>query len=171
MTGRLVDLVVEDPEWQQALPDLHQIATIAAQSALEAVNLAPDGFSLCLLACDDDRISTLNAAFRGKPAPTNVLSWPGFDLSPDHSGGQPTLPPGGTSDMPTPLGDVAIALQTTRREAIAASIPLKNHVLHLILHGTLHLLGFDHETDADADVMEGIESRVLLGAGIADPYM
>lgn len=170
MTDALVDLVVEDPEWLDTVPDLHQIATRAAQYALEAVTLAPDGVSLCLLACDDDRIATLNADFRGKPAPTNVLSWPGFDLSPGHPGGLPVLPPRGTPDMPTSLGDVAIALQTTRREANEASIPLKNHVLHLILHGTLHLLGFDHETDADAEVMEGIESRLLLGAGIADPY-
>ena len=68
------------------------------------------------------------------------------------------------------LGDVAIALETTRKEADEAAIPLKDHVIHLILHGCLHLLGYDHITEAEADLMEGIESRALQSIGLADPY-
>jgi probable rRNA maturation factor len=73
-------------------------------------------------------------------------------------------------DLPQPLGDVAIALQTAQREAADRAIPLKDHVIHLILHGCLHLLGFNHEIDADAETMEGIEARALARIGVADPY-
>jgi len=168
---RLVDLVVEELGWCEALPGLDAVAESAARLALEAAGLDPAGWTLCLLACDDARIAVLNREFRGKAGPTNVLSWPAFDLAPPSPGARPPAPARGPDSAPQPLGDVAIALQTTCREAAEAAIPLKDHAIHLILHGCLHLLGFDHETEADAVTMEGIETRALAHMGVADPYL
>lgn len=166
----LVDLIVEDPGWERALPDLHAIATRASELALEAAGLSADEFAVALLACDDSRIAALNAGFRGKPRATNVLSWPAFPLSAAIPGAPPARPPASSRRGRTPLGDVAIALQTVVREAEGDSVPLKNHALHLILHGCLHLLGYDHETPDDAELMEGLERTALARAGIPDPY-
>lgn len=167
----LVDLVLEEAAWADALPSLAEIAEEAALLALEEVDLPPDAFSIALLACDDARIAELNAEFRGQRKPTNVLSWPAFPLPPESAGAHPPKPPlMGTPGPRQPLGDVAIALQTVEREAMAQNIPLKNHATHLILHACLHLLGYDHETPADAALMEGLERRALARAGISDPY-
>lgn len=167
----LVDLIIEDEGWAEALANLGAIATEAAGLALSAADLPHDDYTICVLACDDDRIAALNADHRGRSGATNVLSWPVEDLSPDVPGATPRKPSPRPEGMRTPLGDVAIALQTIEREAASASIPLKNHVIHLILHGTLHLLGFDHETPEDAERMEGLESRAMVAAGLSDPYV
>jgi len=169
--GTPVDLVIEEPAWREALPDIEALANTAATLALEGAGLDPAHWTLCLLACDDTRIAGLNHDFRGKAAPTNVLSWPAFTLAPKQPGGLPERPPQAISGLRQPLGDVAIALQTTRREAENSAIPLKNHAIHLILHGSLHLLGFDHETDDDAETMERIETRALARIGVDDPYL
>ena len=166
----LVDLVVEEPEWERALPDLDLIARRAAELALDATGLAPRGFSLALLACGDDRMAALNAAFRGEAVPTNVLSWPAFALAAPAPGAPPARPPAATGGGRVPLGDVAIAWPTVAREAEAGGLPLKNHTLHLILHGCLHLLGYDHVVPEDAELMEGLERRALARVGIPDPY-
>ena len=167
----LVDLVIEEPAWNDALPDIDILANTVARLALQEAGLDPAHWSLCLLACDDTRIAALNRDFRARPAPTNVLSWPAFTLAPEHPGALPPPPPKAISGPRQPLGDVAIALQTTRREAEDNAIPLKNHAIHLILHGSLHLLGFDHETDEDAETMERIETRALARIGVEDPYL
>ena len=166
----LVDLVVDEPAWQCALPDLELVATRAAELALDAAGLAPDGFAVALLACGDERIAALNAAFRGMPQPTNVLAWPAFALGGGTAGAPPKRPSAAVWGGRLQLGDVAIALQTVAREADAGGVPLKNHALHLILHGCLHLLGYDHQTPQDAELMEGHERRALARAGLADPY-
>lgn len=166
----LVDLVVEEPGWEHALPDLHEVATRAAELALAAAGMTPDGVSIAVLACDDARIALLNREFRGKSRPTNVLSWPAFALAPAARGARPARPQLGSSGARTPLGDVAIALQTVVHEAAAGGLPLKNHALHLILHGCLHLLGYDHERPEDAELMEGLERQALATVGIPDPY-
>lgn len=167
----LVDLIVEAPDWRRALPELEALAVRAAEMALQAAELEPAGFSVSLLACDDDRIAGLNAEFRGRPAPTNVLSWPAFSLAPAAPGAPPPRPPGaGTDGGRVALGDVALALGTVVREAEERGLPLKNHAMHLILHGCLHLLGYDHETPQDAELMEDVERRALARAGIPDPY-
>ena len=171
MSDDLVDLVIEEPAWSEALPEIEAFANTAARLALEGAGLDPAHWTLCVLACDDTRIAALNHDFRGKAAPTNVLSWPAFTLAPEHPGALPAPPPQTVSGPRQPLGDVAIALQTTRREAEDSATPLKNHAIHLILHGSLHLLGFDHETDADAETMERIETRALARIGVDDPYM
>ncbi len=164
----LVELSIEDSGWSAV--DLPRLAETAAEAAILAVELDPAGFEISLLGCDDARIAELNGAFRGKAVPTNVLSWPAFDLAPATPGARPELPPKPVGMALLPLGDVAIALQTTRSEAEISAIPLKNHVIHLILHGCLHLLGFDHETEADAELMEGLEVEALERLGIDNPY-
>ena len=166
----LVDLVVEESGWERALPDLHAIATRAAELALEVADLPADRFAVALLACDDSRIAALNGQFRGKTQPTNVLSWPAFALAPDAAGEPPCQPPEPVAGRRMPLGDVAIALQTVEREATSGRLPLKNHAFHLILHGCLHLLGYDHERLEDGELMEGLERQALARVGIPDPY-
>lgn len=151
----LTDTICEDPRWQDAhLPDL---AARAAGATGRLLGLDP-ALEIAVLGCDDARIAALNAAFRGKSAPTNVLSWPAEDLAP---GEVPTGPE---------LGDIAIAWETCAREAEEQGKPLEAHVTHLLVHGTLHLLGHDHMTDAEAEVMEGLERDVLAGLGLPDPY-
>lgn len=170
MNGPLVDLIIEAEDWQTALPTLAQEAEGGAQIALQGAGVTPEAYSISLLACDDDRIAALNRSFRGRDTPTNVLSWPAFQLAAAAPGAEPTKPPHAPHSGRTPLGDVAIALQTCAREATSSAIPLKNHVTHLIVHGCLHLLGYDHQTQADAEVMEGLERRMLREIGIPDPY-
>ena len=177
MTGAgdpLVDLVVEEPGWERALPDLGAIATRAAELALEAADVPPESVTIALLACDDARIAALNGTFRGKAGPTNVLSWPAFALESAAPGARPGRAAvgsvAGSAGARTPLGDVAIALETVVQEAAAGDLPLKNHVLHLILHACLHLLGYDHERPEDAELMEGLERRALARVGVPDPY-
>jgi len=155
----ICETLIESPDWERALPELPALAEAAARAAIAACGRDPTAWSLCLLACDDARIAALNRGFRGRDRATNVLSWPAF----------PALPPD-EPEAPRHLGDIAIALGTVRAEAAARSIPLKDHASHLILHGCLHLLGHDHETGAQAAEMEGIESRVLTGLGLRDPW-
>lgn len=164
----LVDVVIEDARWQAAgLEGLEGLAERAAQATLTHLRLDPGAFEICLLACDDTRIAALNADFRAKPQATNVLSWPSEDRAPDRPGGDPAPPTPG--DDPE-LGDIAIAYDTCAAEATAASKPFAAHVTHLIVHGVLHLLGYDHICCEDAALMEGIESVILGKLGVSDPY-
>ena len=129
-----VDLVIEDARWEAlALPRLADTATRAAL----AVAGAPEGYEIVLMACDDIRIGALNAEFRGKPAPTNVLSWPAHDLAPLVPGEVPPRAPApdGFDDA---LGDIALAYETCVREARTQGKPIEHHITHLILHATLH---------------------------------
>ncbi len=171
MTDLTVDTVIDDPRWLEVLPEFEDIAKRASALALTATN-APDlPFAVSILACNDARIMELNKSFRDKEGPTNVLSWPAVDLSAGKAGEPPYPPSAGPLPGAASLGDVAIARQTCEREAKDAGKPLKNHVMHLILHGCLHLLGYDHETPEDAELMEAIEISALDSAGIPDPYV
>jgi probable rRNA maturation factor len=162
----LVDTVCEDARWETfGLAGLAESAVLAAFADL---GLPRQGFALCLMGCDDARIATLNAGFRGKPQPTNVLSWPSEDRAAPAT--TPDLPEPGPADDPENLGDIAIAYETCAREAAAAAKPMAEHVSHLVVHGLLHLLGYDHVTDADAAIMEAIEVRILATLGFSDPY-
>lgn len=163
----LVDIIIEDERWQDLLPAL---AETAAQAVLADQGLDPAAFEVSLLGCDDARIAVLNAEFRGKPAPTNVLSWPSQDLAPEAEGTRPDLPEPFLPDERESLGDIAIAWETCTREAEEQGKSLHDHVLHLIVHGVLHLLGYDHIREGDAALMEGTEVRVLDRMGISDPY-
>jgi probable rRNA maturation factor len=131
---------------------------------------SPSSSPCQILACDDARIAGLNADFRGKPVPTNVLSWPSEDRAAAAPGEMPHLPPPNPVGPPLELGDIALAFETCAREAAEAAPRRDDHVTHLVVHGLLHLLGFDHETDADAELMEGLETRILARLGVPDPY-
>ncbi|HEX7970330.1 MAG TPA: rRNA maturation RNase YbeY, partial [Stellaceae bacterium] len=102
-------------------------------------------------------VRALNRQWRGKDVPTNVLSFPALGATP---------PPG----APRLLGDVVLAFETVAAEAAAQDKPLADHLRHLVIHGVLHLLGFDHESDADAQRMEASEIAILAGLGVPDPY-
>lgn len=162
-----VDLTIEDSHWNSL--NLLTLADAAVQATLDAFQLDPDQCEISVLACDDARITTLNADFRDKPTATNVLSWPTTDLSPDTPGARPPLPsPDFTGEIA--LGDIAIAFETCMREAQDLNKPVADHVTHLIIHGLLHLLGYDHIRDLDATLMEQIEIEILGRMGLEDPY-
>lgn len=159
-----VDVLIEDRRWSAV--DLEALAARAAQAVFAQLGLAADQWELSLLACNDARIADLNADFRGKPSPTNVLSWPSEERGAEDDGSAPDLPEG-----PDPeLGDVAIAFETCKREAEDLGKDMPDHVMHLLVHGILHLLGYDHIRDQDATLMEGLETQILAEMGIADPY-
>lgn len=163
-----VDVLIEDSRWEKA--GLEDLAGRAAAAALQGCGLEPAAFVISVLGCSDSRIATLNADFRGKPQATNVLSWPAEELGAETDGDAPAPPPAGNPADPHELGDIAIAFETCTREADAGGLTLKAHVTHLLVHGALHLLGYDHERDADATLMEGIETQILGKLGIDDPY-
>ncbi len=163
----IVDTVIELPEWQAL--DLDGLAERAVGITLRRLGL-PDVAEVALLATGDTRIAELNADFRAKEAATNVLSWPSADLAAQTPGGQPALPEADFPGEPPFLGDVALSWQTCRAEAEAAGKPVEAHVSHLIVHGVLHLLGYDHIHDEDAALMERIEVEILGELGIPDPY-
>ncbi|TRD16664.1 rRNA maturation RNase YbeY [Palleronia caenipelagi] len=160
MSDFTVDVVFEDPRWEEA--GLEDWAGIAARAT--AAHLGLDEVEMVVLGCDDARIAELNADFRGKPQPTNVLSWPSEERGAEAEGGAP-LPP----EDPE-IGDIALAWETMVAEAEAAGISLHNHSLHLIIHGMLHLLGYDHIRDGDAELMELLETQILATLGVAPPY-
>ncbi|WP_417587433.1 rRNA maturation RNase YbeY [Pararhodobacter oceanensis] len=149
---------------------IEQLVARACDATLRHLGHAPEGLEISVLACDDARIRHLNTRFRGKEAPTNVLSWPTWDLSAETAGEAPEPPELGSAEMPEELGDMALAYETCAREAEEQGKLREDHVTHLVVHSTLHLLGYDHETDADAELMEGLERLILAQLGIDDPY-
>lgn len=165
-----VDVVVDEGEaasgW--AALGLEALAQEAAAATLARVGLSGPA-ELSLLASTDAAVSRLNADFRGKPQPTNVLSWPAQELAPAEPGGVPPLPePDATGELF--LGDVALAFETCAREAEMGGKPLAAHATHLVVHAILHLLGYDHICDEDAALMEGLEAEILSSLGLSDPY-
>lgn len=164
----LVDTVIEDDRWEAF--GLDPLADRAVRAALAELGLPAEGFTLCLMGCDDARIRELNGDFRGKAKPTNVLSWPSDERGADAEGALPEPPAPGPADDPEHLGDIAISYDTCAAEATEAQKPMADHVTHLVVHGLLHLLGYDHIRDGDAAVMEAIEVRTLARLGLCDPY-
>jgi probable rRNA maturation factor len=145
--------------WQTE-PDAEAVIDRAIATAAEIVNADFGEAELAVMLTDDAGIRTLNSNWRGIDKPTNVLSFP-------------ALPPtgaGGPDDAPRMLGDIAIAYETTRREADDEQKPFDHHLSHLAVHGFLHLIGYDHETDNDAEAMETLEAEILAQLGIPDPY-
>ncbi len=164
----MVDIVVEDGRWQAL--GLQALAERAAAATLAGLGLAPEGYEISLLATDDARIALLNADFRGKPVPTNVLSWPSEERGAETVGDAPDLPAPGTPADPEALGDIALAWETCAAEAEDQGKRLEDHVTHLMVHAVLHLLGHDHVEEADACLMEEREVRILATLGVSDPY-
>jgi probable rRNA maturation factor len=152
----VLDILVEAGEWPSKAR-LKRIAEkiLGAASAELKLDL-PEGAELSLLFTDDAHIKSLNRKFRGKSKPTNVLSFPG---APAANGGIGPI-----------LGDIVLAAETVSREAEGEGLTLEAHLTHLILHGFLHILGYDHEDDGEAGLMEGLETAILGGIGVADPY-
>ncbi|MEM6439652.1 MAG: rRNA maturation RNase YbeY [Pseudomonadota bacterium] len=171
MTPPEVEISVEDPRWD-ALADAWRLIETAAAAALGRAGVDGGGRSVSVLLTADGPMAELNGRFRGKPSPTNVLSWPAEDLSPDRDGDapRPPSPPAAPDEEPESLGDLALAYDTLQREAAAAPKSLDAHLFHLVAHGVLHLLGHDHEREGDARRMEALESRICLAAGHPDPY-
>ncbi|TMV15406.1 rRNA maturation RNase YbeY [Arenibacterium halophilum] len=164
---RVTDTRIESRQWNALA--LEPLVEAAGQAVLAHLGIAPEGCVIAVLATDDAEIARLNTEFRGKPVPTNVLSWPAQDLAAEDDGDTPDLPePDPTGE--TELGDIALAWDTCAREAQEAGKSVADHVTHLTVHGVLHLLGYDHIRDADATLMEGIETIILGRMGIADPY-
>jgi probable rRNA maturation factor len=147
----LIGIEVEDPAWTAALPDAEALALVAVDATLASEGAVGEGVSLLLT--DDETVRGLNLRFREQDKPTNVLSFPA-PQNPERF-----------------LGDIALAYGVCAREAQEQGKPLAHHLQHLVAHGVLHLLGYDHVSDAQADEMEGLERAVLAGLGIPDPYL
>lgn len=162
----VIDLLVEDPRWDEV--GLATMAQVAFDATAERLGMT-HGFEVSLMGCDDTRIMELNTEFRDKPLATNVLSWPSDERGSVHPGGAPFLPELVETEDAS-LGDIAIAYDTCAREAQIDGTTLADHTTHLLVHGMLHLLGYDHENDQDAALMEGLETQILAKLGIADPY-
>jgi probable rRNA maturation factor len=159
-----VDVLIESEAWQM-LPDAEDLArhAIAAAAASSAALRRRNG-ELSVLLCDDETIAGLNGRWRGQEKPTNVLSFPALPLHGAELSGQVPL-----SDQ-VPLGDIAIACETLVREAGESGKTVSAHFSHLVVHGFLHLVGYDHETDDEAERMERLERDILAQIGVADPY-
>ncbi|MBB3872730.1 rRNA maturation RNase YbeY [Brevundimonas mediterranea] len=143
----MIEIEVEAQAWTGALPETEAVVTKAAEAALGAV--AGD---VVVLLTDDEAVRELNARFRDKDRPTNVLSFPAPESAAPH------------------LGDIVLAYGVCASEAQAQGKSLSDHLSHLIVHGVLHLLGRDHEDDAEAEEMEAEEREILAELGVADPY-
>jgi probable rRNA maturation factor len=155
----ITEVIVVADGWHSE-PDAEAIIQRAVATAAETVNAGLGEAELAVMLTDDSGIRTLNLNWRGIDKPTNVLSFP-------------ALPPtgaGGPDDAPRMLGDIAIAYETTRREADDEQKPFDHHLSHLAVHGFLHLIGYDHEKDDDAEAMETLERGILAQLGIPDPY-
>jgi probable rRNA maturation factor len=143
-----------------AEPDAEAVIMRAIEAAASIVEAETGEAELAVMLTDDLGIRTLNSNWRGIDKPTNVLSFPALQPA---SGHEP-------DDAPRMLGDIAIAYETTRREADDEQKPFSHHLSHLAVHGFLHLVGYDHETDGEAEVMESLEREILATLGIPDPY-
>lgn len=161
-----IAVIVETPGWTRRLPavaaHVRKFARAAVKAALADGAAAPKGtgpWTLTVLLADDAELKALNRDFRGKAKPTNVLSFPAGDAVPARR------------QEPVNLGDIAIALTVTAGESRKQGKRLADHLAHLTVHGVLHLFGYDHLDDRQADDMEGLERAVLARQGISDPYL
>ena len=147
-----IEVEVEDAGWTDALPNAEAAINRAAAAALLAGGAGDEATDVTVLLAADEAVARLNDQFRDKQGPTNVLSFPAPESAQPH------------------LGDLALALGVCAREAQEQGKPLDHHVSHLVAHGVLHLLGWDHQTDDEAEAMERLEREILAGLDIPDPY-
>ena len=158
-----VDVIIEADGWVGI--ELAALAKRATDATLKMQNIDPATRDIAILATDDARIAKLNRDFRGNDGATNVLSWPATKPVDTDTGDAPAPLQGNPE-----LGDIALAFGACARDGNAAGKPLEDHLLHLIVHGTLHLLGYDHQRDLDADLMETTEIAILAKLGVPNPY-
>jgi probable rRNA maturation factor len=160
-----IALTVGVPAWRRHLADPERICREALLATLAHMPDAPwlVRARVSVLLADDATVRRLNADYRGRDRPTNVLSFPMFEDARARAAG-PSPAEG------VPLGDIVLAFETVRDEARAEAKPFRHHVSHLLIHGCLHLLGYDHRSATDAAVMEGLERDLLAQLGIPDPY-
>ena len=145
-----IDIAIGHTPWSEAVPDIKALAFIAVDQVMQELETPKLG-ELSLAFINDAEIQTLNRDYRGKDTPTNVLSFP--------------------DNGPAPLlGDIVLAFETIQREAAEKSVSLHHHLSHLIIHGFLHLQGYDHETEAAATQMEALEIKALAALNIDNPY-
>lgn len=158
-----VAVAVEAGGWTTALTDPLTLAgrAVAAARRATVAGTRLETAAVTVLLTDDTVVRALNARWRGQDKPTNVLSFPAHELTP---GAWPR------DVAPAWLGDLVLGFETVAREAAAEDRLIADHVSHLVVHGSLHLLGYDHQSEADALVMEDLERRILAGLGIGDPY-
>jgi probable rRNA maturation factor len=143
------ELCIEDDAWAAALPDLEALSDRIAKQISTLIETP--ALTAAILLTSNDEVADLNSQWRGKPGPTNVLSFP----APEGAG---------------TLGDIALAYGVIADEARAQGKAFADHTAHLMVHGALHLLGYDHEVDDEATEMEGLEIECLAALGIANPY-
>ncbi len=155
MSTATIDVIVGSKAWPRTAASIARGAAMAALSAAGQKKPA----ELSVLLTTDGAVRKLNALYRHKDKATNVLSFPALDAG-------ESVP----RNVPRPLGDVAIAYGVLAKEAKAEGKTVKAHLSHLVVHGVLHLLGYDHDGDKDAATMERLEKKILAGLGIADPY-
>ncbi len=148
-------------EWARAIRGVEGVCRRAARAALEATGDPVPSAEISVALADDSVLRSLNARYRGQDRPTDVLSF--SDCAVAEPGTGPACPP-------VLLGDVVISYERASTDARAAGLPLAERLSHLVVHGVLHLLGHDHETEAEAAIMEGLETRALAGLSIADPH-
>ena len=165
MTGPEIAIAVECDLWTSAVPEVEdlcrRVAAITLGSSIEALgDLAVERCEISLVLADDLLVQGLNRQYRGQDKPTNVLSFAALD-----DDDAPEL-----EDGPVLLGDVILAYETTVAEAAVEDKTVANHLSHLVVHGVLHLLGYDHIEDDEAEEMEGVERTILAALGIPDPY-
>lgn len=157
-----IGITIRHTAWRTALPEARRVTRKAALAALALTSEPPAASELAVVLADDAMVRALNKDYRGIDKATNVLAFRYAD--------------GGSAPVPVPeageaLGDVVVALETARREAETAGRSLDEHLSHLVIHGVLHLLGYDHTNDPDAETMENLEIQALAGIGIANPYV
>ena len=137
--------------------ELQAIAKNAVRAVSVALDERPSAAEISILFTNDERMAKLNDRWRARPQPTNVLSFP-------------TPPSDEKAGEQVQLGDIVLGFETVNREAAEMGLTLPNHITHLLVHGLLHLLGYDHEDDSDAEVMEALETHILATLGVANPY-
>lgn len=154
----IIEVTVERSEWKLHVTEIEQFATRIVRGTLDRSDEVPPGqLEVSVVFSDDATIRDLNARFRGKDTPTNVLSFPGYDAEAPFVGS-------------VLLGDIVLAMETIEREAADQNKAFQDHLAHLLIHGTLHLLGLDHQDDDQADHMERTETRIMTHLGFGDPY-
>lgn len=162
--GNTIDVSVSEPEWTNSHLELEELVENVVQLTLKSARLPEDirnsPLEISVVLANDDLIQVLNREYRDKDKPTNVLTFATLDSD-------DPVP----EDGPFPLGDIILSFQTIDREAREQGKFFKDHFTHMLVHGTLHLVGYDHQTEDDANIMETLEIHILGNLNIQNPYM